>query len=344
MAKRPEKEPSKDGSWQLLGWRLAAGVSTLTAGNEPSEYPSSCTGLSASFQRRFCAARARAGESPLLHEGLSDQEHTFAFPPQAEMQLATAKWRTLRRVARHPHSCAIFKADLRAEHSSGLRGIVLACQWRWAGSGSGKEFEAVEHMHPFSGPKQQVKSIRLEFVWHEALCSAPLRAATVVGPGDSADAVQVQAETHRWGVMTTVLSLDCLDDGFFNQRAWGEEEVLGWQRVEISLPGRLICSLLLPSGERFGGLRGFQRRFCESPLLHRGLSDQIFAQNTALGFVALCWLASGGVPLRAASVVGPGDSADTVQVQSEAPRWGVMTAILSVDCLDDGFLKEKGMG
>ncbi|CAE7426608.1 unnamed protein product, partial [Symbiodinium necroappetens] len=193
---RPEKEPSKDGSWQLLGWQLAAGVSTLTAGSALAEYPSSCTRLRASFQRRFCAARARAGESPLLHGGLPDQEHTFAFPPQAEMQLATAKWRTLRRVAR-----------------------------MWVGLGSGKEFDAVEHMYTFSGPKQQVKSIR-----------APLRAATVVGPGDSAEltpsrrkpssmqsTLKVQSETHRYGVMTAVLSVDCIEDGSLMERAWGEE-------------------------------------------------------------------------------------------------------------------------
>ena len=138
-----------------------------------------------------------------LSRHMQSEEHTFAFPPQAEMQLATAKWRTLRRVARHPHSCAIFKADLRAEHSSGLRGIVLACQWRWAGSGSGKEFEAVEHMHPFSGPKQQVKSIRLEFVWHEALCkvSCQTNSNRILVPTEVCP-----SEPHRWSDPETALT------------------------------------------------------------------------------------------------------------------------------------------
>ncbi|CAE7256606.1 unnamed protein product [Symbiodinium necroappetens] len=59
--------------------------------------------------------------------------------------------------------------------------------------------------------------------WRPGACGgAPLKVAMVVGPGDSADTIQVQAETLRWGVMNTVLSVDCLDDGFLNKRAWGE--------------------------------------------------------------------------------------------------------------------------
>ncbi|CAE7894385.1 ASPH, partial [Symbiodinium sp. KB8] len=73
--------------------------------------------------------------------------------------------------------------------------------------------------------------------------------------------------------------------------------------------------------------------------------DELTRQEVlTAAFVAWRPGAYGGAPLRVAMVVGPGDSADTIQVQSETLRWGVMTAVLSVDCIDDGFLKERAWG
>ena len=40
---------------------------------------------------------------------------------------------------------------------------------------------------------------------------------------NGSSSAEVQSETHRYGVMTAVLSVDCIEDGFLMERTWGEE-------------------------------------------------------------------------------------------------------------------------
>ncbi|CAE7426624.1 unnamed protein product [Symbiodinium necroappetens] len=62
---------------------------------------------------------------------------------------------------------------------------------------------------------------------------------------------------------------------------------------------------------------------------------------TTSAFVAWRPGAHEGAPLRVAMLVGPGDTADTVQVKAESPYLGPIDQIVNVECLDDGFLKQK---
>ncbi|CAE7638494.1 unnamed protein product, partial [Symbiodinium sp. KB8] len=62
---------------------------------------------------------------------------------------------------------------------------------------------------------------------------------------------------------------------------------------------------------------------------------------TTSAFVAWRPGAHEGAPLRVAMLVGPGDTAVTVQVKAESPYLGPIDQIVNVECLDDGFLKQK---
>ncbi|CAE7376384.1 unnamed protein product [Symbiodinium necroappetens] len=67
-------------------------------------------------------------------------------------------------------------------------------------------------------------------------------------------------------------------------------------------------------------------------------------QVTKSAFVAWRPGAHEGAPLRVAMLVGPGDTADTVQVKAESPYLGPIDQIVSLECLEDGFLKQKKWG
>jgi len=69
--------------------------------------------------------------------------------------------------------------------------------------------------------------------------------------------------------------------------------------------------------------------------------DDTREKVTTSAFAAWRPGAGKGAPLRVVLLVEPGDSNDSVQVQSETLRMGKMECMVSVDCLDESFLEEK---
>ncbi|CAE6971506.1 unnamed protein product [Symbiodinium sp. CCMP2456] len=160
------------------------------------------------------------------------------------------------------------------------------------------------------------------------------------------------------------------------------EEVLAWQRLEISLPGfgftlgrhEKVCrarraaaaapappppamvmpafSELLPRVDVGKDIQWMSGQEMAHMLIITGTElkalleedEETREQVTTSAFVAWRPGASKGAPLQVAMLVGPGDSSDTVQVKAEAPRLGVIDQIINLDCLDDDFLNERGWG